>query len=143
MKPLIFNFYRLEDCVGENGATLDYGKVAAACPIDSIRARPRVVLRMHLEHLGFEISRALPQLEGQLLHAELVLAGSDNEPKRLMLVALREGRAIATRPVRLETLDMSPFHSVLRAKRPELKGTHVVFRLTQTEEEGDTGESTS
>ncbi len=135
MKPLIFHFYSLQDCIGADGKTLDYKKMDGILPVDSIRAKPKALLRMHLEHLGFEISMAFPQLEGKVLHAELVFAGEDGAPKIPTLVAMHEQKVVAAKPVLLQSLDMSEFLSLLITRNAELDGSCLVYRMTCEEDE--------
>jgi len=91
MKRITFHFYRHRDCTAEDGKTLDLGKVASQQPVESIRARPEAVFRMHLNHLGFLISRRYPRLEGKILDVELQFRGNDRHPKVPVLTALHKG----------------------------------------------------
>jgi hypothetical protein len=136
MKPLVFHFYLFEDCVGPDGKTLDYKKIGALEPLDAIRARPEAVLKVHLQHLGFQISRELPDLEGKTLDVDLEFHGGDGEPKAPVLVALRDGRPVARRAVRLETLDMAPFFSALVRRKPHLAQARLAFTVSEEQEGG-------
>ena len=130
MKPLYFYFYHLKDCIGADGTTLGHEKLAGLQPVDCIKANPRALLRMHLDHLAFEISGFYPQFEGKVLNAELVFAGEDGAPKIPTLVAMHEQKAIAAKPVLLQSLDMSEFFSLLIARDKNREGQWFVYRMT-------------
>jgi hypothetical protein len=131
MNPLVFDFYRYTDCVGADGRTPDYGKMASVLPVESVKAKPKPVLRMHLAHLGFEISRSRPDLEGETLDVELKFEGKAGEPGIPVLVALHRGKPVASRIVRLQTLDTGPFMSLVLKRRPELKRAYLLFTVSE------------
>jgi hypothetical protein len=133
VNPLLFHFYRADDFRGADGGKPDYRKIARAQPVESFKARTEAVFRMHLQHLGFLISRCYPGLEGQTLDVELEFQGKDGEPKIPVLVAVHEGRVIARRKVYLSTLDTSPFLALLLKRRPELKDSHLYYTVSPME----------
>jgi hypothetical protein len=133
VNPLLFHFYRADDCRGADGEKADYQRVARARPVESFKARTEAVFRMHLQHLGFLISRCYPGLEGQTLDVELEFQGKDAEPKIPVLVAVYQGRKIVRRKVYLSTLDASPFLAALLKRRPELKDTHLYYTVSLME----------
>lgn len=130
MRSIVLRFYRREECLGEDGG-LDYRRMGKLEPLDSIRARPEVVLRTHLRHLGFQIARYRPDLEGETLPVELQFHGQDGQPKAPVLVALHEGRPVARRRVHLATLNTAPFLAVLLRRKPLLEGADLVFTVDQ------------
>jgi hypothetical protein len=134
MKPLIFNFYRAADLLGRDGNTLDYSKLESLRSVDSLRAKPKAVLRMHLEHLGFEISKKRPDLETETLRVELDFRGKRAAPKRPVLTAFFDGKPVASRIVQLQTLDTTPFIPVLLRRNPELKDVDLIFTIEQANE---------
>jgi hypothetical protein len=133
MRSLFFRFFLRSDCVGADGLSVDYDRMAAARPVDSIRARPEAVFRSHLDHLGFFISNHLPALEGKVLDVELRFHGDG--PKRPVLVAFHEGEVIAMRTVHLQTLDTSPFSALLIKRRPELHGVDLMYTVAMQDED--------
>ena len=134
MKPLNVNFYRLR-----RRARLEKGPPAEGDrfelePLDSIRARPRALFRMALQHLAFDVSRKYPELEGDSLNVDIAFHGKNGKPKLPILTAVYMGRPIARQPVPLRSLDMDPFMSVLLKRHPHVDGEHVVYFLTPMEE---------
>jgi len=137
MKPLNFDFYLLKRSTRPEKALSAEGKRFELEPLDSIRARPRALFRMALQHLAFYVSRKFPELEGASLEVDIAFHGEDDKPKLPILTAIYEGHPIARQPVPLRTLDMDPFMSVLLKRHPHVDGKHVVYFLTPMEE-GDT-----
>jgi hypothetical protein len=134
MKPLHFNFYLLRRSTRPEKARSAKDKRFELESLDSIRARPRALFRMALQHLAFEVSRKFPELEGASLNVDIAFHGKSGRPKLPILTAVYMGRPIARQPVPLRTLDMDPFMSVLLKRHPHVDGEHVVFFLTPMEE---------
>jgi hypothetical protein len=134
MNSLIFNFYRILDLIAADGKSLDLCKLSRLAPIASLKARPRAVLRMHLEHLAFEISKQRPDLEGKTLNVELNFEGMVGVPMIPVLAALHDRKRIATKRVLLQNLDTAPFDAMVRKRHPELKHVDLVFALKQPDE---------
>jgi len=134
MKPLMFTFYNQADILSADGKTLDLEKYAAAEPVASIRAKPEAILRTHLKHLGFFISRMRPDLEGERLEGELHFPGDGTAPRAPVLIARHMGEGVAVRSVRLSTLDTMAFVSRILKKKPWLKNTRLLFSVNRMEE---------
>jgi hypothetical protein len=129
-EPLFFHFYRQADCLTPDGRALDLGRIASLRPLESVKARPESVFRLHMHHLAFEISRRLPLLEGKLLDVALHFQGESGQPKMPVLVALYEGVAVGRKAARLETLNAAPFLSPLLRRRPDLRAEDLVFTVS-------------
>ena len=134
MKPLRFEFYRRSDCLAPDGRSLDFEKIGSLAPVSFIKAKPELVLREHLDHLAFSISRAMPHLEGERVEVKLAFRGPEREPKLLSLIALHGDQEVASRLVPLRTLDVKPFLLAVLKRHPDLEETDLVFTLNQDEE---------
>ena len=135
MKPVLLTFYRLAEGAGGAAATSVEELKDRLERLDSIRARPSVLFKRHLQHLAFFVSRHYPELEGQSLSAELEFRKENGNPRMPVLVAGHENRALAMLPSPLSSLDMEPFQRVVTKRHPEVRGEDLIFTLGLPEEE--------
>jgi hypothetical protein len=136
MRSLVINCYRAIDLIAEDGQSLDYSRISRLSPVDSFRARPRAVFRMHLDHLAFEISKKMANLEGKRLNVELEFQGDRGASKVPVLTATYHGNQTAKMPIRLKTLDTEPFKKTVRVRHPELCDVVLIFSVNESEERG-------
>ena len=129
MKPLIFKFYRLQERAADGDASQAQDPGARLELLDSMKARPQALFKMHLQHLAFFVSQHHPGLEGQTLAADLVFRKGEGKPRIPVLVASHEGRPLAMLPSPLSSLDMDPFWRVITKRHPEVKSEHLIFTL--------------
>ena len=135
MKPLLLPFYRLSAAGGDPAASSVEELKDRLEKLGSIKARPPVLFKRHLQHLAFFVSRHYPDLEGQSLAAALEFRKENGKPRMPVLVAGHEGRTLAMLPSPLSSLDMEPFQRVITKRHPEVKGEHLIFTLGLPEEE--------
>jgi hypothetical protein len=134
MRSLVINCYRAIDLIAEDGQSLDYSRISQLSPVDSFRARPRAVFRMHLEHLAFEISKKKADLEGKRLKVELEFQGDRKTSKVPVLTAVYHGKQTAKMPIRLQTLDTEPFEKTVCKRHPDLCNIVLIFTVNESEE---------
>ena len=134
MRSLVINCYRAVDLITEDGQSLDYSRISQLSPIDSFRARPRAVFRMHLDHLAFEISKKKANLEGKRLNVELEFQGDRGASKVPVLTASHHGKQTAKMSIRLQTIDTKPFEKTVCRRHPELCNAILIFTVNESEE---------
>lgn len=135
MKPLLLTFYRLSAAGGDPAASSVEELKDRLEKLGSIKARPPVLFKRHLQHLAFFVARHYPELEGQSVAAALEFRKENGKPRMPVLVAGHEGRALAMLPSPLSSLDMEPFQRVITKRHPEVKGEDLIFTLGLPEEE--------
>lgn len=135
MKPLVLTFYRLSAGTGDPAASSVEELKDRLEKLDSIKANPEVLLKRHLQHLAFFVSRHYPDLEGQSLAAALEFRKENGKPRMPVLVAGYEGRALAMLPSPASSLDMEPFQRVITKGHSGVKGEDLIFTLGMPEQE--------
>jgi hypothetical protein len=135
MKPLVFTFYRLAVGAVPGAASSTEELKDRLEKLGSIKARPPVLFKRHLQHLAFFVSRHYPELEGQSLAAELEFPKENGGLRMPVLVAGHEGRALAKLPSPLSSLDMEEFQRVITKRHPGVKGEDLIFTLGMPEQE--------
>ena len=121
MKNLVFDFYRAVDLLSEDGERFDYARLGGLSPVASLKANSMTVLQMHLDHLAYDVSNRYPDLEGKTVDVKLEFLQLNNGFSVPVLKAIRDGRTIALRRVRMDSLNTKSLFSLVRQQHPELK----------------------
>jgi hypothetical protein len=129
MELIGINFYRLEDVAAADGVTPDHRKFQGRPPLASFKAKTRTIFRMHLEHLGFELSRNRPDLEGHSLPASLEFRGDAGRPGLPWLRVSHSGKPVGEIPIRMQSLDLSSLAVLICRKNPQLENVALAFTL--------------
>jgi hypothetical protein len=134
MKDLVFDFYNAVDLLAEDGERFDYARLSWLPPVASRKARSRTVLQMHLDHLAYDVSNRYPDLEGKTLDVKLEFLDLNNGFSVPVLKAIRDGRTIAFRRVRMDSLNTKSLFSLVRQQHPELKKIPLTVFISENGE---------
>ena len=134
MQQLILKLYRTKDVAVTGGQSLDLRKLSEIRPVDRLRVKSKVLFGVHLEHLGFLISRVRPDLAGRKLDVTVDLDGPADQPRMPILSVFNGADCLIRHPVRLNSLDTERILAVVHRKHPALKTQDLLFTINKPEE---------
>jgi hypothetical protein len=134
MKNLVFDFYRAVDLLAEDGERFDYARLSWLPPVVSLKVRSNTVLQMQLDHLAYDVSNRYPDLEGKTLDVKLEFLERHNGFSVPVLKAIRDGKTVALRQVRMDSLNTKSLFSLVRQQHPELKKIQLTVIISKNGE---------